>query len=276
MVRPTIAGFRQLALRGCLLVVLTALAGSPATAHARCSLTIDSNEAAAVADKIWRNESGRDIDKILWWNQGEAFASLGIGHFIWYPPGIEGPFQESFPGLLAFLSSRGVSMPAWLREAPTADCPWLGREQFLDERDGPKAIELRRLLLDTTALQAQFMIARLEKALDGMLATAPVSSTDIIVSRFCALASIPAGRYAMVDYVNFKGEGIKPEERYAGEGWGLKQVLEEMRGAPPANADFAAAAARVLERRVQNAPRGRGEQRWLSGWLRRVDSYRRD
>ncbi len=56
----------------------------------------------------------------------------------------------------------------------------------------------------------------------------------------------------------------------------LEQVLEEMRGEPPVNVDFAEAAARVLERRVRNAPPGRREQRWLPGWLRRVDSYRRD
>jgi hypothetical protein len=84
------------------------------------------------------------------------------------------------------------------------------------------------------------------------------------------------GRYALVDYVNFKGEGSRPEERYAGQGWGLAQVLAEMRGGLPANVDFAGAAARVLERRVQNAPNERREQRWLPGWMRRVDSYRRD
>lgn len=276
MVRGTIKVLRRLAMLVYPLAVLTALTGVPAAVHARCSIAIDTTEAAALADKIWRNESGRDVDKILWWNRGENFVSLGIGHFIWYPPGIEGPFQESFPGLLAFLSSRNVSMPAWLGEAPAADCPWLGRQQFLAERDGPKATELRRLLLDTRALQAQFMIARLSMALDAMLLATPASSARVIESRICALASLAVGRYALVDYVNFKGEGIKPEERYAGEGWGLKQVLEEMRGARPVNADFAAAAARVLERRVRNAPPERREQRWLPGWKRRVDSYRRN
>ena len=29
----------------------------------------------------------------------------------------------------------------------------------------------------------------------------------------------------MIDYVNFKGDGLKPTERYKGEGWGLLQVL---------------------------------------------------
>ena len=268
-IRPS--GLTGMAVRACLLV---ALAGMPAIAHAGCIISIDPEEPAVLADKVWRNESGRDVDKILWWNRGEDFASLGIGHFIWYPPGVEGPFQESFPALLAFMSFAGAPMPAWLRDDP--DCPWLTREQFLDQRNGPKATELRRLLIDTVALQGAFMVARLEAALDAMLATASASAAALIESRFCALASIPAGRYALVDYVNFKGEGIKPEERYAGQGWGLKQVLEEMHGTSPASVDFAQAAARVLERRVDNAPPGRREERWLPGWRRRVDSYRGD
>jgi len=265
-------GMAKPGMLACLLVVLTWI---PATADARCSIAIDAPEANALAAKVWRNESGGDLDKILWWNRGEDFASLGIGHFIWYPPGVDGPFQESFPALVAFLSGRGVPMPAWLTEDTAPDSPWRTREEFLDQRNGPRATELRRLLIDTFALQAEFMVARLEAALDAVLATVTVSGATVIESRFCALAAIPAGRYALVDYVNFKGEGIEPGERYAGRGWGLKQVLEEMRGGSPANVDFAAAAAQVLERRVRNAPPERREQRWLPGWMRRVDSYRR-
>ena len=261
------------AVLACLLAVF---AGISVPAHAGCSIAIDASEAAVLAHKVWDNESGRDVDKLLWWNRGEDFASLGIGHFIWYPPGVEGPFQESFPPLLTFLSSSGVPMPPWLSEDPAPDCPWLTREQFLQQRNAAKATQLRRLLIDTVALQGAFMVARLEAALDAMLATAPAATAAVIESRFCALASIPAGRYALVDYVNFKGEGTKPEERYAGEGWGLKQVLEEMHGSSPANVDFAQAAVRVIERRVANAPPGRREQRWLPGWRRRVDSYRWD
>ena len=34
------------------------------------------------------------------------------------------------------------------------------------------------------------------------------------------------GTFALVDYVNFKGEGTKETERYRNEGWELLQVLE--------------------------------------------------
>ena len=96
----------------------------------------------------------------------EDFASAGIGHFIWYPAGAEGPYRESFPELLAFLSSRGVPLPAWLAVADARDCPWPTREKFLQQRYARKATELRRLLADTVALQAEFMLARLESALE--------------------------------------------------------------------------------------------------------------
>ena len=262
--------------RGALMCLLVALTWIPDEAEARCSVSIDAGEAAALAARIWRNESGGDVDKILWWNPGEFFLSAGIGHFIWYPPGARGPFHESFPEMLAFLSSRDVPMPGWLAQASVRGCPWSTREEFLHQRNGPRATELRRLLTDTTALQAEFMVARLESALEKIIAAVPADEARVIESRFCALAALPVGRYALVDYVNFKGEGSRPEERYAGQGWGLAQVLAEMRGGLPANVDFAGAAARVLERRVQNAPAGRREQRWLPGWMRRVDSYRRD
>ena len=278
MIRRYFIGVRSPAvtLRAPLVWFLIAFAWIPVAAEARCSLSIDAAEAHTLAAKVWRNESGGDFDKILWWNPGEAFASAGIGHFIWYPPGVQGPFHESFPELLAFLSSRGVAMPEWLAEDPTGDCPWPTRGDFLDQRDGPEAMELRRLLIDTIPLQAQFLLARLESALDKIIAVVPADEATVTESRFCTLAATPAGRYALVDYVNFKGEGTKPRERYAGDGWGLAQVLEEMRGEPPADVDFAEAAARVLARRVSNAPPERREQRWLPGWLRRVDSYRRD
>lgn len=274
MISSAIREFRRALRSARLPAALVVLASIPLAAHADCSVTIGPAEAAALADKIWRNESGRDVDKILWWNRGEEFASLGIGHFIWYPPGRGGPFQESFPRLLAFMSERGAKLPVWLDTVPPPHCPWGSREQFLAGRDSPEARQLRRLLLESRGLQAEFMVARLERSLDAIVATLPASSAAVIVARFCGLAASPGGRYALVDYVNFKGEGVEPGERYSGEGWGLAQVLQDMRGTSPANVDFADAAARVLKRRVRNAPSGRDEQRWLPGWLGRVESYR--
>ena len=67
----------------------------------------------AIGRRVWQNEAAGKVEGLADWNSGEAFASLGIGHFIWYPPGPKGPFEESFPGLVRFLSERGAPPPDW-------------------------------------------------------------------------------------------------------------------------------------------------------------------
>jgi hypothetical protein len=80
----------------------------------------------------------------------------------------------------------------------------------------------------------------------------------------------------LIDYVNFKGEGVLHTERYRDQGWGLLQALEEMQDTnSDAVKEFSRAAAAVLTRRVHNSPAERKESRWLSGWIHRVNSYSR-
>jgi hypothetical protein len=76
--------------------------------------------------------------------------------------------------------------------------------------------------------------------------------------------------------VNFKGEGVLATERYAGQGWGLLQVLEGMSqesSGPEAVKNFAESAKKVLTTRVRNSPPARNESRWLPGWLNRINTY---
>src|SRR5437762_13501303 len=96
-----------------------------------------------------------------------------------------------------------------------------------------------------------------------------------VQQEFDRLVRTPRGSYALIDYVNFKGGGVLHTERYQGQGWGLLQVLEAMHGTSDAGAvdEFARAAKAVLTQRVQNSPADRHESRWLSGWIRRVNSY---
>lgn len=244
--------------------------GSRAEGSAQIRLT--PAEAKKVGDQIWKNECGGTVAGLTSWNSGETFASLGIGHFIWYPPGQEGPFEESFPPLLAYLRARGVSLPGWLD--PRADCPWRTREQFSAAAGSPQMRELRGILQNTIPLQVEFIARRLEASLPKMLAAAPAAQRGAIRERFYAVAAAPQGVYALMDYVNFKGEGTNPSERYKGQGWGLAQVLGDMRPTPkgaPAVREFAAAADRMLTRRVQNAPKD--ESRWLAGWRNRLKTY---
>jgi hypothetical protein len=228
-----------------------------------------------IGKKIWQNECNGTIAGLTAWNEGEDFASLGIGHFIWYPKGRRGPFEESFPQLISFVSKRGAKLPALLLGSGAKPCPWNSRAEFLRAQNTAEMNQLRRFLADTVDLQAEFLIARLESALPKMLAEAAPSDRSNVKQQFERLTKTPQGCYALVDYVNFKGEGVLQTERYRGQGWGLLQVLEAMHGTSDTGAvdEFARAAKAVLTRRVQNAPTERGESRWLSGWIRRVNTY---
>jgi len=259
--------FRQLLAATAALFTTTAasLAEPPA-------LRLTPDQVSRIGRRIWENECGGTVAGLTSWNKGEDFASLGIGHFIWYPPGKQGPFEESFPPLVRYLQSRRISLPAWLPR--TADCPWPDRAAFTREAGGARQGDLRRLLAATVREQTEFIILRLQNALPKMLAQAPRAKLGQVEANFHGLLTTPEGSYAMIDYVNFKGEGTSTTERYKGEGWGLLQVLSEMRPGGGA-ADFGAAAKRVLSRRVQNSPKERGEARWLAGWHNRCDGYGR-
>ena len=249
------------------------IALSPELAQA---LTLSHNDALKIGKRVWQNECGGTISGLTSWNQGEDFASLGIGHFIWYPKGRRGPFEESFPKLVSFVSSRGAKLPTLLLNGGHGQpCPWNSRAEFLKSQNTTEMNQLRRFLADTIDLQAEFLVARLEAALPKMLAEAAPADRTNVQKQFERLTKTPQGCYALIDYVNFKGEGVLHTERYQGQGWGLLQVLEAMHGNSDSDApdEFARAAKIVLTRRVQNAPPDRHESRWLTGWLRRVNSY---
>ena len=237
--------------------------------------TLSHVDVLKIGKKIWQNECNGMIAGLTSWNAGEDFASLGIGHFIWYPKGRRGPFDESFPKLVSFISKRGAKLPALLLGTGEQPCPWNSRAEFVRAQDSTEMNQLRRFLADTIDLQAEFLIARLESALPKMLAEAAPSDRANVQEQFERLTRTSQGCYALVDYVNFKGEGVLHTERYQGQGWGLLQVLEAMHGISDAGAvdEFARAARAVLTQRVQNSPANRHESRWLSGWIRRVNSY---
>ena len=235
---------------------------------------ISDADALRIGKRIWQNESNGTLAGLTAWNAGENFASLGIGHFIWYPRDVHGPFEESFPKLLAFARERHVATPAWLNQSSA--CPWNSRAEFSSAQNSTQMRELRQFLSRTIDLQAQFMVARLQQSLAKMLDEAAPADRANVERQFARVASTPHGCYALVDYVNFKGEGVLHTERYRGEGWGLLQVLQQMHGSENgtgAAREFSNSAAAMLRRRVQNSPAERHEARWLPGWLNRVHSY---
>jgi hypothetical protein len=235
-------------------------------------LHLSQKQLAEIGIRVWRNECSGSVSGLTSWNVGEEFPSLGIGHFIWYPAGVRGPFDESFPRVLRFLQEHGVKLPEWL--SPDMPAPWSSREEFLKELNGSRISELRKLLADTVALQTQFIVERLENALPKMLEKADPADREKVQREFYrVLHSGAAGTFALIDYVNFKGEGVLDTERYNGKGWGLLQVLANMKDTRNPVQDFADSAKAMLKQRVENSPPARHESRWLPGWLKRVDAY---
>ncbi|MGH8094456.1 MAG: hypothetical protein ACREIF_13470 [Chthoniobacterales bacterium] len=241
------------------------------------SVSLSHREALRIGRRIWQNECGETVAGLTSWNEGEGFASLGIGHFIWYPAGRRGPFAESFPEFVRYAEKRGARLPELLQGGEGEACPWNSRADFLQAGVSVRMKDLRRFLIDTIDLQADFLVARLRGALPRMLAVATPGARGRIARQFDRVASSGQGCYALIDYVNFKGDGVLVAERYRGRGWGLLQVLDgmadESEGAA-ATSEFADSAARLLRERVKNSPPERNERRWLPGWLNRVASYR--
>jgi hypothetical protein len=235
---------------------------------------LTSEDAYQMGMQIWKNECGGKLEGLTSWNQGEEFASLGIGHFIWYPAGVQGPFKEMFPALLNYFQKHEIVLPDWLKTV--SGCPWRSRRDFLEAQKSEKMEELRQLLIHHIDLQVCFMVERLHYALPILLKHVELASRDHITTQFHRLAQTPNGLFVLLDYLNFKGEGISFQESYQGQGWGLLQVLERMRGCEQGEAAikaFIIEAKEVLRIRVQNSPTARGEQRWLKGWYNRIDSY---
>jgi len=232
-----------------------------------------------IGQLIFQNECASQDSCLTSWNAGEEFASLGIGHFIWYPAGAKKTFHESFPDLIAFLQQHGATLPAWLFAMPDQSNPWSTRTAFLAAQSSEKMHALRSLLMRSKALQSAFMQQRLQQTLPLMLHGLGSAASQHVRRQFAYMAASPMGMYALMDYVNFKGEGTHPEERYHGQGWGMLQVLQRMHvhhSGIAAIKAFAQAADELLTQRVALAPPNRDEQRWLPGWRKRLTTYVRE
>ena len=235
---------------------------------------ISKSELNAIGEKIFKNEAAGKKENLVYWNEGENFPSLGIGHFIWYKQGEPGIFEESFPQLVEFLKSKNVKLPKIMAENKYS--PWKDRQELINlkTKKNPDIEELTNFLYDNKDLQIMFIFKRLEASLEKMLAVS--NDRENVRKQFYRVASSPNGLYPLIDYVNFKGEGTNPKERYKEQGWGLLQVLENMKGAETGKAaltEFSNSAKFVLQRRVNNSDPSKNERKWLQGWFNRCNTY---
>ena len=241
------------------------------------NLKISREHAAIIGNLIWKNESNQSIDKLTFWKDGEEFASFGIGHFIWYPEKEHQLFSQTFPGLLYFFKQQGIKLPQWLEKARKIGCPWRSRDEFMQQLSSKRMKELRDLLIKTIDLQTLFIIRRFEKSIPKILDSCNAIERHHIQNQINRLSSTLNGLYALVDYINFKGEGIDPKEAYNNHSWGLKTVLLCMQAKEPgmpAVEEFVQCAQKALETRIKFSPKERNESQWLAGWLNRIQTYK--
>src|SRR4051812_29495985 len=132
------------------------------------AINLSPTETRRIGNRIWQNECGGTVAGLTSWNTGETFASLGIGHFIWYPKGERGPFDESFPKFVEFAATRRTKLPGVLLAKD--GCPWKSRVEFNQAAQSPAMKELRAFLAGTIDLQAEFLVNRLRDSLPKMLA----------------------------------------------------------------------------------------------------------
>jgi hypothetical protein len=240
------------------------------------SLEISSAQVEHIGKQIFQNECGGSPQKLTHWNQKEEFASFGIGHFIWYPANEPQKFEQTFVKMVAFLNEEGSPIPSGIKNIEF--CPWSNREAFYADFNSPQMCELREWLYASRASQARFMANRLMDHLPLIVASVASDQKEHIELQIQKILQEPNGYYAFIDYLNFKGDGLSEKERYQGEGWGLKQVLLHMRSSYSHSAleEFVRSAKETLSKRVEHSPPERNEQRWLAGWLNRLDTYLED
>ena len=185
----------------------------------KAGLTISKAELDIVAEKIFKNEAGGKKEDLVYWNTGEDFPSLGIGHFIWYKQGQRGRFAESFPQLVDYYRKHDIRLPKIIEE--NSYSPWESQEELFKLRrlGNTDIVELTNFLYNTRAIQVSFIFERLENSLEKMLEVA--NNPENVKKQFYRVAQSPNGLYPLIDYVNFKGEGTSRTETYKGDGWGL-------------------------------------------------------
>lgn len=234
-----------------------------------------------LAARIFENEASSQVRYLTFWGEGEDFPSFGIGHFIWFPAGVDAPFDEQFPDMVAYVSQRASSeqaLPEWLRDLLPFDAPWQNKQQFDLDWSSPEMTALRQWLETTSRWQARFIVRTFEqrwKTLD-----LPRAEKRKMTKLLQQLAASASGLFAIIDYYNFKGLGVNPRERYQGQDWGLIQVLQAMPAYQTAQVSsedlleqFIESASDRLTARVELAPAERNEKRWLPGWLQRLQAY---
>ncbi len=187
--------------------------------------------------RMWNNYAGGTVDGLTKWDGADAdheFMCLGIAQNIWLPEGSNSMLQADWPTVAQRLQELGCKIKPWMLNG----CPWTTQEEFDADFNGKKMTWLRTHLSKEKFVRAQaFCIAeRLQRTMDpsspDSLVTGLTADQSALVEKnfdFVVNSKDPLGVYALIDYVNFKGEGrLGGTEEFNGQSWGLLQVLLNM------------------------------------------------
>ncbi len=277
-----------------------------------------------LSEALYKNEADCKNHNLTHWGKNEEFPSLGLMHAIWYGKSSSKKYAEQFPELIRYLrknlkvSDQQISWPELLQKNPLAPAPWASQAEFAKikkvslaiegvkesaqlaliqknqaalYKDAYTLFEIRHFLSNPKILQlqAQFVIEKTFLSLHRILAASHRESpteTQLLYRKIQLLLSSSEGVLSIVDYLNFKGEGLKPSERTPLEKypWGLKTVLEIMPAMDPAdasqqpNVQFTQAALCSLQRMAYHSGTADSKDQlqryaWLNGgWKTRIES----
>ena len=237
---------------------------------------LSSAQQTQLANKIEQRETAGKDENLTYWSKHESFPSFGIGHFIWLPEDSKVSFQQTFPELIRYLSTKSIP-PDWVTNLSPFILPWQTRQQFYANFEGRKLSQLRGWLKQTKQLQAEFIFQRFLTQVNKAKSTLDLSQQRSVEKQLKRLTDSSEGLFAIIDYANFKGVGNNKLEVYQdGDkhlGWGLIDVLLAMHDTSENSLNnFVQSAKFVLKRRA-NLSEQQTEKRWLKGWYHRLDSY---
>lgn len=270
-----------------------------------------------LSEALYKNEADCKNHNLTHWGKNEEFPSLGLPHAIWYGKTSSKKYQEQFPELVRYLrknSTAKIQWPEILNKNPLPAAPWASQKEFSEikklsleienvkdspqlaqlksqkkslYKDAYELFEIRYFLANPhiLELQAQFVIEKTFLSLHRILAASHRESpeaTQSLYKKIQLLLGTPEGVLAIVDYLNFKGEGLKVSERtpVGQHPWGLKTVLEIMPIHQPTdiNIQFTQAANCSLQRLAYysgaaDSPAQLQRYAWLNGgWKTRIES----
>jgi len=232
-------------------------------------ILVDKSEANSIGLKIAKNQGITHPTKQISWHIDNKYASLGIANFIWFPE-IPVSTQPSFNGLLKYISQT-QGLPVWLVDKDYP--PWSSRQDYLSSKHDLFKRQLNDFLQKNIDTQTQYLIIFLEARLPKMLdqIKSPFAKMHLY-ENFYHIAMEKNGVYALIDYFVFQGDGIYASDRYRNQGWGLLQVLDNMKGkSNNLLREFIYSANLLLTRRIANGSSEEEEQ--LANWRIRLNTY---